>query len=144
MDNDRKEAVNDAQSEVTAHEFTPMGMVSFLLKNGFTVDQIEGRIVAPSDFVKECLSSINTIGDNPGQPMLMLKNLYLREQIKSFLRAIPYLGAKKGAQRIGITQKEYRAVYDELVGSGEVTFVTDMPDWGGDGEKKPLRKHIVK
>lgn len=143
MNNDPKTANTEAES-VSAHEFTPVGMVSFLLKHGYTTDQIEGRIVASSGFVKDCLSNLSPIGDSPEQPMAMLKNLYLREQIKSFLRVSPFLGSKKGSKKIGISQEEYRSVYEQLVGSGEVKFVNDIPEWANPDDKKPLRKHIVK
>lgn len=143
MSNDPKTSATETEF-VFAHEFTPVSMVSFLLKNGYTADQIEGRIVASSGFVKDCLSDLSPISENLSQPMAMLKNLYLREQIKSFLRASPFLGTKKGAQKIGIPSDEYKSVYDQLIGSGEVKFVTDIPDWGDSGERKLLRKHIVK
>lgn len=145
MNNDPKNLASEAEADVTAHEFTPASMVAHLLQSGFTVDQIEGRIAAPMDFVKGCLSDSQPISSQPDQLMLMLKDLYLREQVKSFLRASPYLGMKKGAQRIGISLKEYEATYNGLIRAGEVKFVIDTPDWGDVGSKKiPLRKHIVK
>lgn len=143
MSNDPKGPSTDADFDF-AHEFTPVDMVSFLLKHGYTTDQIEGRIVASSGFVKDCLSNPSPIGECPEQQMAMLKNLYLREQIKSFLRVSPFLGSKKGSKKIGISHEEYKSIYEQLIGSGEVKFVNDIPDWGQSGDRKPLRKHIVK
>ncbi|MFP5492671.1 MAG: hypothetical protein ACLGG0_14295, partial [Bacteriovoracia bacterium] len=76
MNNDPKTSTTDAEF-VFAHEFTPVDMVSFLLKHGYTADQIEGRIVASPGFVKDCLSSTSPVGENLEMPMAMLKNLYL-------------------------------------------------------------------
>lgn len=145
MNNDPKDSTSQVETAVNGHEFTPASMASFLLQIGFTVDQIEGRVAAAADFVKNCLSDSNPIDDQIDQPMSMLKSLYLREQVKSFLRASPYLGMKKGSHRLGIAMKEYESIYNALISSGEVKFVIETPDWGDVGAKKiPLRKHIVK
>lgn len=145
MTNDSSDNSSQFEAAQAGHEFTPSGMANFLLLIGFTATQIEGRIAAPPDFVKECLTDVNSITANSSQSILLLKNLYLRELIKSLLRVSPYLGYAKGSQRVGISKNEYEHIYNSLISSGEVKFVIDTPDWGDVGTKKiPLRKHIVK
>lgn len=145
MNNDQRDPSSNGEIEASGHEFTPSSMAGFLLQIGFTVDQIEGRIAAPADFVKICLADSSPVTGNADQPIVMLKNLYLREQVKSFLRASPYMGMTKGSQRVGISRKDYESIYNSLISSGEVKFIIDTPDWGDTGAKKiPLRKHIVK
>jgi len=140
-----KEPSVQNEADFVGHEFTRSGMVAHLLKSGFTVDQIAGRIVLPTEEVKVCLGDSSPLGSQVDQSTLMLKDFYLREQVKSLLRASPFLGVKTGARRLGISMKDYELVYSALIGSGEVTFVMDIPDWGDAGSKKvPLRKHSVK
>lgn len=143
-DNNTKKAEQSVE-EHFAHEFTPKDMVSFLLGNGFTVDQIEGRIAESSDYVKTCLADSRPLTDDLDQSLFLLKNLYLKEQIKSYLRASPFMGINKGAERLGISRKVYEFNYNSLIKSGEVKFVIETPDWGDVGKNKvPLRRHIVK
>ena len=144
MDNHNDESMAE-NSSACAHEFSPAGMVSFLLGSGYTVDDIEGRVAAPSGFVHDCLSKAESLPDIISNEIARLKEFYLREQVNAILRATPFIGIEKGAVFLGIGKDDYKRVYEALIRSGEVKFTREIPTWGDDSLRKiPLRKHIVK
>lgn len=136
--------VNDMATEVECHRFTPSDMTGSLLQSGFTATEVEDRIAAPSGSVQQWLGDSTLVTESSASELLRLKQLYLREQVKSVFRNSPFIGVPKGADRLGIASKDFESIYKSLLSSGEITFSMEIPTWLDQGKRVPLRKHHVK
>lgn len=67
-------------------------------------------------------------------------SVYLKVKIKSNLKASPFMGSVKGADRLGISIDDYEDHYSELLELGEIEVVEETPEWS----LKTLKKQIVK
>ncbi|PIS11138.1 MAG: hypothetical protein COT73_05525 [Bdellovibrio sp. CG10_big_fil_rev_8_21_14_0_10_47_8] len=135
---------NDTASEVESHRFTPSDMTGSLLQSGFTATEIEDRVAAQPGTVQDWLGDMTSISENSTAELLRLKHFYLREQVKSVFRNSPFLGTKKGAERIGIGPEDFAFIYKALMSSGEITFSMEIPTWFDGDKRVHLRKHYVK
>ncbi|MBS1960082.1 MAG: hypothetical protein JST80_11455 [Bdellovibrionales bacterium] len=123
---------------------TPASMVEFLLSSGLKVSEISEKIAVSDDFVKNALSADTVFNEsNSNSDQKRLHSLYLRNRLKLIYRKFPFIGIKKAAQRLGVTQSVAQSVYDSLIGSGELKYKMTVPTWSDAESKEPLREHIV-
>lgn len=135
---------NEMAPDLVCHRFTPADMAGSLLQSGFTASEIEDRVAAPEGSVQQWLGTEELILENSQAELLRLKNLYLREQVKSVFRNSPFIGVQKGSERLGITRKDFEFIYRALLSSGDITYSMEIPTWVDQDKRVPLRKHYVK
>ena len=140
----KENQIDDVTTDVECHRFTPADMAGSLLQSGFTATEIEDRVAASAGSVQDWLTDVDEISSASSAESLRLKQLYLREQVKSVFRNSPFIGVVKGAERLGIARKDFEFLYRALLSSGEISYSMEIPTWLDQDKRVPLRKHHVK
>lgn len=123
---------------------TTSSMIEFLLQAGYDTPKIDGRIAAIPGFAQNGVQDDTPYDEaKAGKEVKRLRQLYLREHLKWLYRGSPFLGRKKAAEQLGVTENEVAYIYRGLLSSGELKFKMSIPTFGDPDKRRPLREHLV-
>lgn len=134
-----EESVNTSRNDILVEA---RGFVNKLLARSRSIDEISKQVGVSATSIRDIAVGKDSI-EFQDIEILLLRNFANKELIKSLFRQSAFLSSQKIAEKLMLDKVYVEELYDALIGTGELTYALESPDWYGKPDKK-LRKHSVK